>query len=117
MSRDEIVHEGRVSFAVPMHRAAMRDARLSWGARGLFAFLWDLPAGWRPNAEHLVGMGVEKKDAVRARLRELQKVGALRLEPIQGDRGTLAGKRWVIVSPERWAREASLRSAGAIADS
>ena len=112
MSSDEIVHEGRVSFSAPLHRAAMRDARLSWGARGLFAFLWDLPSNWRPNAAHLVGMGRDGRYAVRARLGELEAIGALRREPIQGDKGRLAGMRWVVVSPTCWAREAPLRSVG-----
>lgn len=110
MSRVEIVHEGRISWSVPIHRAALRDARLSWGARGLFAFLWDLPSNWRPNVAHLVGMGPEGRDSVRARIGELEKLGALRREPIPASAGKLAGTRWIIVSPATWAKEASLRT-------
>jgi hypothetical protein len=108
---DEVVHEGRIAFSVPIHRAAMRDARLSWAARGLFAFLWDLPANWRPNTGHLERMGPDGRHAVRARLAELERVGALRLEVVRGIDGRVSGSRWVIVSPERWAREAPLRGA------
>lgn len=106
---DELVHEGRGAFSVPIHRSAMRDSRLSWGARGLFAFLWDLPSNWRPNAAHLEQMGSDGRHAVRARLAELEHVGALRLEVVRGANGRVAGSRWIIVSPERWAREAPLR--------
>lgn len=94
---------------MPFHRAAIRDARLSWGARGLFGFLWDLPRGWRPNVVHLVSMGLEGRDAVRARLAELEAVGALRREPLQLPTGKFSGTRWVVVSPSIWAREAPLR--------
>ncbi|WP_312781713.1 hypothetical protein [Acidovorax temperans] len=109
---DEMVHEGRESYAVPQHRAALRDARLSWGARGLFNFLWDLPSNWKPNAAHLAEMGPEGRAAVLSRLAELQKIGALRLEKLR-DPGNkkLSGTRWVIVTPVRWAREAPLKKA------
>lgn len=108
MMWDQLVREGEVDFAKPLARALLRDARLSWGARGLFAFLWDLPAGWRPNSIHIAKMGPDGRDAVRARLAELEKVGALRIELIRGEGGQLAGKRWVLVAPERWARESPL---------
>lgn len=113
---DHLVREGEINFAKPLVRALLRDARLSWGARGLFAFLWDLPAGWRPNIQHISKMGPDGRDAVRARLTELEVVGALRIEPIRGKGGQLAGKRWVLVAPERWARESPL-SAAAIPES
>lgn len=109
--RDQLVHEGEVNFAKPLARALLRDARLSWGARGLFAFLWDLPGGWRPNVQHIAKMGRDGRDAVRARLAELEEVGALRIEPIRVEGGQLAGKRWVLVAPERWARESQLTAA------
>lgn len=103
-----LVREGEVHFAKPIVRALLRDGRLSWGARGLFAFLWDLPVGWKPNIAHLAKMGPDGRDAVRARLAELEAIGALRIEPIRGPDGKLAGKRWVLVAPERWARESPL---------
>lgn len=106
---DEMVHEGRENYAVPMHRAALRDARLSWGARGLFNFLWDLPSGWSPNIRHLMEMGPNRRDAVRARLAELEKVGAVRLEKPRDDTGQVCGTRWVIITPAKWAREAPLK--------
>ncbi len=50
-------------------------------------------------------MSPEGRDAVRSRLKELQTVGALRIEGIRGESGLLNGRRWVIVSPESWAKE------------
>ncbi len=109
---DELVWEGEIDFAKPIHRALLRDARLSWGARGLFSFLWDLPRGWRPRLSHLVCMAPDGRDAVRSRIKELECLGAIRFEPIRGEGGRLCGKRWVLVSPERWAVAASLSSIG-----
>lgn len=117
----EIVREGEVDFAKPLPRALLRDSRLSFGARGLFAFLWDLPKHWSPCLGHLVKMTPEGRDALRARLGELQRVGAVRVEAIRENKegnklpgGQIAGRRWVLVSPTRWAIEAPLSVKGKI---
>ena len=104
----EIAFESDFDFARPQFRAALRDGRLSWGARGLFAFLWDLPRGWRLNSLHLSRMGKDGRDATRARLKELEKVGALRRETLRDPSGRVSGRRWVVVSADRWAVAMSL---------
>lgn len=104
----EIHREGEINYAKPLARALLRDVRLSFGARGLFAFLWDLPGGWRTNSEHLASMSPQGRDAVRTLLKELERVGAMRFEPIRNEMGRMAGKRWILVSPDRWAIESPL---------
>ena len=104
----EIIREGECNYAKPLARALLRDARISFGARGLFSFLWDLPAGWRTNTAHLALMSPLKRDGVRTLLKELEAVGAMRDEAIRGKGGRLAGRRWVLVTPERWAAESPL---------
>src|ERR1035437_6926487 len=94
----EIRREGLIAFSVPFPRALFRDSRLTFGGRGLFAFLWDLPEGWVLRLGHLVTMGPEGRDALRARLRELEHVGAVRIEAIRADGGRVAGKRWVLIA-------------------
>ena len=47
----EIRREGEINYAKPLARALLRDSRLSFGARGLFAYLWDLPAH-RPSGDN-----------------------------------------------------------------
>ncbi|PIV14933.1 MAG: hypothetical protein COZ20_02735 [Gallionellales bacterium CG_4_10_14_3_um_filter_54_96] len=106
----EIRREGEINYSKPLARALMRDRRLSFGARGLFAFLWDLPGGWRTNSTHLVSMSPQGRDAIRTLLKELERVGAMRDEPIQEVSGRLAGRRWVLVGPEKWAIESQLAS-------
>jgi hypothetical protein len=105
----ELVFEGRVTMACPIERAALRDSRLSWAARGLFAFLWDLPEGWRPCLSHLTSMGTDRVHATRSAVAELESVGAMRVEKLRGEGGRLAGQRWVVVSAARWAVEAPLK--------
>lgn len=108
-SKIEIDREGEIDYAKPLPRALLRDSRLSFGARGLFAFLWDLPRGWTIRLVHLIRMAPEGRDALRSRLRELEAVGAIRIESIRVDGGKFAGKRWILVSADRWAVEAALQ--------
>lgn len=111
MSDIKIQHEGREPFRAQIPRSVLRDQRLSFGARGLFAFLWDLPSGWEIRLAHLAALGPEGRDAVRARLRELERVGAIRIEEQRRDNGTISGKAWIMITPDRWAVEAPLSSA------
>lgn len=104
----EIRREGEVEFSKPLARALFRDSRLSFSARGLFAFLWDLPADWLIRSTWLATRGPDGKDAIRARLAELRTVGAMRIEPIREADGKVAGTRWVLISPEKWAKAAPL---------
>lgn len=104
----EIHREGEVNYSKPLARALLRDGRLSFGARGLFAYLWDLPKNWKVKSTHLATQSPLGKDAVKTLLKELEEVGAMRVEIIRGEGGKLAGKRWVLVSPDRWAVEAPL---------
>ncbi|OGT14599.1 MAG: hypothetical protein A3F73_09260 [Gallionellales bacterium RIFCSPLOWO2_12_FULL_59_22] len=104
----EVCREGEVDYSRPVHRALLRDGRLSFAARGLFAFLWDCPKGWRANSVHLAKMSPQGRDAVQSMLRELRTVGAMRDEAVVGEGGRLIGRRWILVSPARWAVESPL---------
>lgn len=106
--KDILVRDGDMRFSRPIARAVLRDSRLSFGARGLFNFLWDLPIGWRPRVDHLATMGPERRDAIRNRLSELQRVGAMRIEPLRNADGKVAGRRWVMINPGKWAITAPL---------
>ena len=55
-------------------------------------------------------MAPDGRDAVRSRMKELMQVGAMRIEPIRGESGRLCGKRWVLVTPDKWAVAAPLSS-------
>jgi hypothetical protein len=104
----ELIREGEIPQARQFPRALLRDSRLTFSAKGLFVFLWDLPTGWRVRATHLANVGPQRRDAIRAILKELEAVGALRVEAVRAERGRLSGKKWVLRSPHLWAVEAPL---------
>lgn len=103
----KLQHEGDRIYCKPIERAVLRDARLTFEARGLFCFLWDLPTGWEANSRHLANMSPRRRTAVLSILRELQGVGAMRIEPVIRD-GKLAGRVWIIRAPYLWAIEAPI---------
>jgi hypothetical protein len=72
---------------------ALEDARLSFRARGLLAWLLSKPDGWTVNSESIVDSGAEGRDAIRTALNELEKVGYLLRENVRNDKG-----QWISVS-------------------
>lgn len=104
----QIEREGDIRHCKPIERALLRDRRLSWGAKGIFAFLWDCPDNWKPKVSHLMKMGPDGRDSTRSRLRELESVGAMRREPLFNSDGKLAGTRWILRAPRLWAVEEPL---------
>lgn len=109
MSLHLFEHRGKVRYAAPIPRTALRDGRLSFGARGLFAFLWDLPEDWSPCLKHLQQMSHAGYTAIRSLVRELEEVKALTYEECKNPQtGRFEGTRWVMHAPEIWAIELPL---------
>lgn len=128
MSRIQILRNGEdTPFTKPMKRALLRDARLSYGARGLFAMLWDFPSDWVFYSSHIVGMSPCGMTQLKSYLKELRNIGAIKILPKQLSNeeaialnnvsqktyraGQITGKQWLLNNPDYWAIETSLSSA------
>ncbi len=67
---------------------AVRDARLSFRARGVHAFLLShVDEGWKSGAEFLSKHGKEGRDAIEKALSELESFGYIRREKRQNGFG------------------------------
>jgi hypothetical protein len=128
MSKIQILRNGEdTPFTKPMKRALLRDARLSYGARGLFAMLWDFPSDWVFYSSHIVGMSPCGMTQLKSYLKELRNIGAIKILPKQLSNeeaialnkvseknyraGQITGKQWILNNPDYWAIETSLSSA------
>jgi len=60
----------------------LRDARLSWAARGMLAWLMSHMAGFEVTEAGLIAAGPVGRDGVRAIIRELEKHGYLKRERV-----------------------------------
>jgi hypothetical protein len=128
MSRIQIFRNGEdTPFTKPIKRALLRDSRLSYGARGLFAMLWDFPSDWVFYSSHVVGMSPCGMTQLKGYLKELRSIGAIKILPKQLSNeeavslnkvsqktyraGQITGKQWILNNPDYWAIETSLSSA------
>jgi hypothetical protein len=125
MSRIHIKRNGDDPvFSKPINRALLRDIRLTYGARGLFAMLWDFPSDWIYYSSHIVGMSPSGMTQLKNYLKELRNIGAIDIKPQQltdedaralneeGAKyykvGQIVGKKWILNNPKIWAIEAPL---------
>ncbi|MGW3135000.1 hypothetical protein [Streptomyces sp. NPDC001139] len=66
-----------------------RDARLSYKAKGIFGYVSTHRDGWQVTLDHLVAVGPDGREAVRAGLKELERYGYLVRERLRRPNGTL----------------------------
>ncbi|MGW2938151.1 hypothetical protein ACWDA7_41590 [Streptomyces sp. NPDC001156] len=66
-----------------------RDSRLSYKAKGIFGYVSTHRDGWQVTLTHLVAVGPDGREAVRAGLKELERYGYLIRERLRRANGTL----------------------------
>ena len=81
--------EKRKSFTV-LPNATLCDEKMSFGARGLLAYLLSKPDCWETNVKDLIKQSPAGRDAVYTLLRELQQFRYLERSRIRRDDGTFA---------------------------
>jgi hypothetical protein len=77
-------------------KRTVEDARLTWAARGLLAYLLSRPDDWEVLVKDLINRGNLKRDGIYALLRELRAVGYVRYDPTRDTRGRLRGGTYVV---------------------
>ena len=120
MSQIHIVRNGaETAFSRPFKRALFRDRRMTFGAKGVFATIWDFPDGWIFYLSFIVGMSPGGITQLKTYLRELKQFGAISIvlkrlsaeEALEMTRlgtkvykaGQIVGRQWVLNHPDLWA--------------
>jgi len=81
---------------VIISQICIEDQRLSWGAKGLFAYLAGRPPEWEIHFADLLNRGAGGKFKLTKYLKELQAHGYLKIEKIKGAGGKWTGAVWTI---------------------
>ena len=74
----------------------LRDARLSWKAKGLLAYIASHRAGYRLTRDQIVAEAADGRDSALAGLRELEEVGYLTRIKERGEGGRIEGTRYLL---------------------
>lgn len=82
-----------------LRNETLRDARLSFRARGVLAFILSHQEGYRLRSEDLVAQGAEGRDAIRSALAELQAAGYLSRRRFQDPEGHWVTESFVYDEP------------------
>ena len=66
-----------------INNTGLKDKRLSWGAKGLLAYLISLPNDWKIIVEHLKTVSKDGRDSVNSKIKELMDAGYMSREDKQ----------------------------------
>lgn len=78
----------------------LRDARLSWKAKGLAAYLLSKPPGWKIWTSDLIARSTDGRDAVLSGLAELEQCGYLNRERWNDpETGQLRWRKTIVATP------------------
>jgi hypothetical protein len=81
---------------VIVDQAAVEDARLSWAARGLLAYLLSRPDDWKVPVNDLKKRGNLGRDGIYALLRELRSAGYVCFERHRDAQGRMRGGTYIV---------------------
>lgn len=74
----------------------VRDSRLTWKARGIFAYLWSQSDGWDFNINEVSSHSPDGRDSLRAGLEELEKYGYLERKRTRNKLGQVQKSAWLL---------------------
>jgi hypothetical protein len=81
---------------VVMSTAGLRDAQLSWKAKGLLAYLLSLPDDWAIYLSEIESHSTDKTISIRTGIKELTSAGYLTKHKTRAIRGRFAGWEYIV---------------------
>lgn len=93
MERLKKVYQSRYTVT---DNSVLQDGRLSFGARGLFIYMWSMPDDWQFYKKVLYKQSTEGRKKIDSYVAELQALGYLALKNKRQTRGKFGGYDWVL---------------------
>ncbi|STX55699.1 Uncharacterised protein [Legionella beliardensis] len=90
------IHKKQQNFVI-LDKTCLQDNHLSWGAKGLHAYLMSLPDDWRVRVDDLQTRATNGRDSVRSLLAELEQAGYISKSECRNTiSGRFAGIEYVV---------------------
>lgn len=90
------VRKAKKDYVVIVSQKLIRDDRLSWKARGIFAYLWSQADEWDFSLKEVSKHATDGINALRVGVNELEKFGYLTRKRKRNNRGQLTDSEWVL---------------------
>lgn len=96
------IHKKQNNFII-LDKTCLNESGISWGAKGLHAYLISLPDNWRVRISDLQKRATNGRDAVRALLNELERAGYIKKSMTRDEEtGRFGGMEFLVVeTPEQ----------------
>lgn len=85
--------------------AFLNNEKLSWKAKGLFAYMLSKPNDWKFNEKHLQKLSKDGKKSLSTTLHELQDNGYLERHAKRDDKGRMVGYEYDLYENQQMAKE------------
>ena len=91
------IHKKQQNYII-LDKTCLNDSSLSWGAKGLHAYLMSLPDDWRVRVNDLQKRSKNGRDAVRALLKELEQAGFIKKTRCRdNENGRFGGMEYLVL--------------------
>ena len=91
------IHKKQQNFVI-LDKTCLNDSSLSWGAKGLHAYLISLPDDWKVRVSDLKQRATNGRDAVRGLLTELEQAGYIQKSVCRDDKsGRFGGLEYLVL--------------------
>lgn len=77
-----------------IQNTVLEDTRLSWKAKGIFAYLWSKSDDWQYHSKEVATHSTDKIDSLRTGLNELKEAGYLKITQQKGKHGLFSNQIW-----------------------
>ena len=95
----QFIREKKERDFTVINNTVLKDARLSWKAKGLFCYLLSLPEDWIIYQSELLNHATDGRESLRNAIQELEQLGYLQIEKKRDDKGQFTTVYKVIENP------------------